>query len=308
MKKVTLLAAAVASVIVSSAAVAGDNSMYGEVRLRAVSQDTLSMSSGKLVIGWKGEEDLGNGMTGFYKLELEHDNAQEEQTGFHNDHSFIGLKGDFGTALIGNFSDFAGWACGATDIFQNHSGEACGVGATNSRLGNSIAYVGGTGAFSIGLGARLNKASGAVLPTTTIDTNGDTVTLDPGSAAVEDSMDTVIAAKFSADAFSVGVQITDADADADPMTVIGGSYKLGDMTLGFTLGDNGTDTGTAIALAMPMAAGTLKVGMDQGDAIADDATKIQYQQSMGKTMYVGVEATAFEFADTYLAGYIGMKF
>ncbi|MBT3723079.1 MAG: hypothetical protein HOG41_06820, partial [Gammaproteobacteria bacterium] len=119
---------------------------------------------------------------------------------------------------------------------------------------------------------------------------------------------TVIAAKFSADAFSVGVQITDADALADPMTVIGGSYKLGDMTLGFTLGDNGTDTGTAIALAMPMAAGTLKVGMDQGDAIADDATKIQYQQSMGKTMYVGVEATAFEFADTYLAGYIGMKF
>ncbi len=293
MKKVTLLAAAVASAIVSSAALA-DNTMYGHMRLRVQSADHLTMQSGKLVIGFKGSEDLGNGLTSLYQLELEHDNAQSEKSGagaeWHNDKSYVGLKGDFGTALIGNFGDFAGWACGATDIFQINSGATCGVGATNGSLGNSVAYIGGAGDLSYGVGLRLNDGTRAPF--------------------TDDTMDTVLAVKYAADAFSVGAQLTDAEDLADPIMVIGGSYKLGEMTIGFTLGDNGNDAATAIALAMPLGGGTFKIGLDTGeDAGVADTTNVMWQKSMSKSTYTGVQFSDVDGAtDSQIIGYIGVKF
>jgi len=282
MKKTMLLAAAVATAVTSGIAVA-DSTLYGHIRLRVVNTDELRMSSGKLIIGFKGENDLGNGMSSFYKLELEHDNAQAEDLTrtWSNDHSYVGLKGDFGKFLMGNFSDFASWACSGTDIFQLNSGKVCSSGATNSRLGKSIAYAGGSGGAHFGVGVRLN---------------------DDGTN------DHVLAGKYAADAFSVGLQITDGDSLVDPITVVGGTYKLGSVTIGLTIGDDGTNTNTAIAFAVPVAGGTFKVGADTGDGVAD-TTNVMWQKSLSKTTYTGFQYSSVDgVADDAVAAYLGVKF
>ncbi len=276
MKKTSLIAAAIAATIAGSAF--ADTSMYGKMQIRMNSQEQLGQESGKLILGFKGEEDMGNGMTAFMKLELEHDGAEAEQVsnGWKNDHSFIGLKGDFGTVLFGNFSDFASWACGATDIFQKNTGKACSVGATNSRLSKSIAYQGGADAISYGIGARFN-----------------------GSQTVEDDdgMDTVLAVKYNADAFQVAFQLTSPD-EGDAIHVIGGYYMMGDMKLGANMGNDSNETAIGVALTMPMAGGSLKVGMDTGeDAGVADTTNVQFDKKLSKAVGVGTQYSSVDGVD-----------
>ncbi len=294
MKKTSLLLAGAISAIISGAAVA-DNTLYGHIRLRMHNTDEMRMDSGKLVVGFKGENDLGNGLTSLYKLELEHDNADREETGWSNDFSYVGLKGDFGTFLMGNFSDLAGWACGATDIFQVNSGRACSAGAVNGRLGDSMAYVGGSGGLNFGVGARFNDAN------------------NTGGNGVAGDMDTILAAKYSGDAFSVGAQITDGDSLADAIFVLGGSYSMGAATIGLTLADNGNDNAYALAVAFEVAEGsTVKLGFDSGDAIAGgngDTVNLQFDKNLSKTTYVGAQfSDADDQADSHFLAYLGVKF
>jgi len=289
MKTSTILAAAIAATIAGSAF--ADTSMYGKIQLRMNSQEQLGQESGKLILGFKAEEDMGNGMTAFMKLELEHDgaNAESQAKVWSNDHSFIGLKGDFGKALFGNFSDFTSWACGATDIFQKNTGDNCSIGATqNGRLGNAIAYVGGADALSYGIGARFN-----------------------GSQAVanDDGTDTVVAVKYAADNFSVGFQLTSPDV-GDAAHVIGGHYMMGEIKLGVSMGNDGNDTATAVAIAMPMAGGSLKVGMHMGeDAGVADTTNLQFDKKLSKAVGVGAQFSSVDgAADDTINGYIHYSF
>lgn len=301
MKKSAILAAAVAIATTGSAMAAShaSNSMYGNIRLGLMSADQISVYSGKFVLGYKGGYDLGNGLKASYGIELENDSAQAESNKvWTNDQSWISLSGDFGSAWIGTFGDFAGFACGDTDIFQQRSGNVCGVGAANGNLGNAIAYSGGAGAVEFGVGVRFN-----------------------GSQTVknDDTTDTVIAAKFDGGDFYVGGQITNLDTTPSAsIMVLGGGVSLGEGTLGVTYADNDAATNSdaiAIAYSMPMADGTLKVGLDTGDALkvgtdSGDIINVQYDTSLSKMVYAGAQFSTQDItaSDDIIVGYIGVKF
>jgi predicted porin len=307
MKKL-VIASAVASVLATGAAVA-DTTMGGNIRILLQNQGEMAVNSNKLTFDVKASEDLGNGMTAIARLELENDRTDNETTGWSNDLSYVGLKGDFGTVVAGVHDDAAGFACGATDIFTSNSGNACGVGSTNGPLDNAVVYVGGFDAVTLVVGLTFDGdlASGEF-------TDGGAAGAQPAGGNHQ-----LVAVNFDGGAFSVGGQITmpDDEVTDDSWTVIGGTVKLGEGTLGLTFADSGADdmnTAVAVAFAMPMAGGTAKIGIDQGEALEDadgndSILNVEYDASLGKSAYWGVQFSDDDRQeDSLIQGIFGYKF
>ena len=293
--KKTLIVSAVAMAI-SGNAIAAE--MYGNIRLGLRTSDytpgtdELDVVSGKLVLGSKGSSDLGNGLTASYGIELEHDQADE--TGgvgvVDFDKSWVALSGGFGKVQAGRFGDLAGYTCGGTDLLTHGTAEACSLGH-NTEFNNAIGYMGGAGAFEFGV----------------------ILTFD-GTADDQDSM---IGAKFSGDNFSVGFTSFDDNAafpgPALTKTQIGGTYQLGDIGLGITIGDDDSATdsgGTDLGLYMPLAGGNLAVVLSTLDAVDSDSFDIEYSRSLGGGAYTGVEFNSIDapLAEDRLTAYLGMNF
>ncbi len=313
MKK-TIIATAVGSVLASGMAIAdghGGPGTYGNIRLGLQSADELGVVSGKLVFGFKGMEDLGNGMELGYGIEWEHDNAQQEiatvlapvttatvtTTGLSNDKSWVSLGGGFGKVIIGEHSDMAGWACGATDILYYGTAEACSLGQ-NTSPSNAIQYRGGAGAISFGFAMTFNGSG------------------DSGS---------LIGLEFAGDGFAVGMQATQnsdgvADVSGDGDMQIGGHYMLGDITLGATFtqdsDDQSDESGLDLSVQLPVGAGSLAVVISQtDDALGYDSTDVLYSQGVGKNGYAGIEFNDAEgqygfndVEDSRITAFIGTTF
>ncbi len=65
------------------------------------STDTMVRDYGSR-IGFKGQEDLGNGLKTIWQVEQTVSLAGNTSTGWSNRETFLGLKGDFGTVRVGN--------------------------------------------------------------------------------------------------------------------------------------------------------------------------------------------------------------
>jgi len=306
MKKTAILATAVATALMAGAA-AAESSVYGNIRLNVQSQDQLAMESGKLIVGFKGSEDLGNGMAAIYHIEMEHDRADNETAGqtWSNDLSFVGLKGDFGQVTLGVQDDAAGFACGATDIFISYTGEVCGAAASNGPLDNAIVYANTFGDLTFVGGITLDGDLTATSPSIASDGSNPA----PGNH-------TVVALNYAAGDLQLGFQLTspDSDLNIDDWMVVGGSYTMDQFTFGFTLADDGNETGTELAVAVGLGGGTVKVGLSQGeDIIGEDIVNVQYDYNLSKKVYTGVQYSSVDKAvgsdpDDLIQAWLGMKF
>ena len=296
MKK-TLLVAAVATAM-SGAASAAD--IYGNIRLGLQQTETageLDTSSGKLVLGAKGSEDLGNGMALRYGLELENDSADTEKSGWSNDKSYVGLGGGFGEIILGEFGDFAGWACGGTDILIHGTDEACDS-VHNTSPSNAIQYRGGNDSFNFGV-AMINDNSG--------------------------EMSSLAGVQFATDNFSVGAQMASSgDApgglasggvpQGETGTLIGGTFTLGEIILGVVVADSGEDDDEAAAsfgVQIPLGGGTVAAVVTSGDNADDsqESVDLLYSAGLGEAGYWGVEInTVDSWDDDRVTGFIGTTF
>ena len=132
MFKKTLIAAAVAT-LASSVAMA-DVSVSGRVEQGFSDEDAGTT-------GWAGftdnqininaSEDLGNGMTAFAKIGIKQANTQLDEK--------VGIKGSFGTIVLGRMEDFSEGVVAATQsTMGTNEGE---LGAQHDRTSNGMAYV-----------------------------------------------------------------------------------------------------------------------------------------------------------------------
>ena len=149
MKK-SLIALAIASAVSAPAFAATSNvDVYGKINMtlgwfadqpKAISDVQVSSIASR--IGFKGNEDLGGGMAAIWQIESVVN--LDEQTGtFASRNSFVGLKGGFGTALIGNYDTPLKLVGRAVDLFADTFGDSrnvLGVG-TDIRVKNVVAYV-----------------------------------------------------------------------------------------------------------------------------------------------------------------------
>ena len=100
--------------------------------------------------GARGETDLGNGLTGFGRYEWDVD--------FNNDigeddisvrHRYVGLKGDFGSVLVGQtYHTFYNFVVGPNDNPWWHSGYS--MVNYRGRTDDGVTYAGSAGDFSFG--------------------------------------------------------------------------------------------------------------------------------------------------------------
>ncbi|AXT45588.1 porin [Chromobacterium rhizoryzae] len=122
-------------------------------------------------IGFKGKEDLGNGLKAIWQVETGFGIDGQTRTGsgsgtFANRNSFIGLQSDLGTLRLGNVSNFMDSDMGIVDSWE-YRNDALGLGIftrDGNRLKNSVRYdLPSIAGFSAALqyGTKENKAGTA---------------------------------------------------------------------------------------------------------------------------------------------------
>lgn len=121
---------------------------HGENDFRGVGSGALSGSR----VGFRGTEDLGNGLKAVFVLEqgFTIDNGEEMGSGYQRQ-AFVGLSGAFGTVALGrqyapgyffNYDGFSGGALGPQSILSNGAGLTI-TPNSGARWNNSVTY-GGT--------------------------------------------------------------------------------------------------------------------------------------------------------------------
>jgi len=170
--KTSAIALAVAGTVAAPMVAQADGSVYASARVGIVKTDSDAAASGTIGgpstitvtstgadsdqwqvkslasrFGAKGETDLGNGMTGFGRYEWDVDLESGESIKIR--HRYVGLKGDFGSVLLGQtYHTFYNFVVGPTDIPWWGSGYS--MVAYVGRTGEAVTYAGGTGAINFG--------------------------------------------------------------------------------------------------------------------------------------------------------------
>jgi predicted porin len=242
MMKKSILAIAVASLAVSTAAMA-ESTVYGNVHLSinqfdkddgtgAGTNGNLDMTSNTSSIGVKGSEDLGDGMKAIYQLEFQVDVGDSGNLTTRD--QFVGLKGGFGTVKFGTMSSNYKQTGAKVDALYRTPAEGRGFIATQSsalhggtginrgRETNTVQYVSpkfsgielvanttvsGAEDETNGVGVRWSTKAFLVY----VDwIDGQTGTAIPGTGATTEAA-TKIGGKWTGDAFFVGAQYEDAE-------------------------------------------------------------------------------------------------
>ena len=129
MKK-TLIAVALATLSATSMA---DVILYGQIKggvevskIKDVDGTRTQIVDYGSRIGFKGHEDLGNGLQAIWQLEQKV-NIGGVSTGFGTRDSFIGLKGNFGQVTVGHQHNAIGYTNDKLDIWE-YNNEFAGLG------------------------------------------------------------------------------------------------------------------------------------------------------------------------------------
>ncbi len=290
MKK-TLIASAVAAAALSTSAFAMDpatdlaerlDSMptfYGNVQLAyANKEDGAGNTTNNVVdngstFGITHEHAISEGTTGFLKAEFEFD-ADEASTGIdESDEIYIGVKGDFGSAQIGNDDTVYEWV-DMVDTYE-FTGIDGGELAADKEAEN-FQYV------------SPEIADGLVV--------GVTLPLESDS-----NFAGALAAKYSADnlevAFAYSMGREEAGVDAEDTIGLAGSYSMDDLTL---IGQYETMTDTADFIGLQgmyaMGANSFALGygmtsFDPSGAEDQSSITVQALHNVSDNMYVYLEYT-----------------
>ena len=293
------------------------------------SNDFAAVNSGGLSgsrIGFRGTEDLGNGLKGVFTVEQGFNIDNGSGLGDPSRQAFVGLSGGFGTVSVGRqyapgydfqYDAFASSAIlSAQSILSNYGDVATIDASGGSRWDNSVAY---NGSFS-GLKVRAIYAMGANEDTY------DEVTLDGNSIGLDKNMD-----PSDDDRFGLGLEYANGPLKVgavyhylkDPASVstvsddqqewlVGGSYNFGVLTLAASYQEvdsaynlKGIDADVwQIGVVVPVgAAGNVHVGYGELDIDANTLGEtfsgkaktysIAYTHALSKrtTAYVGYNRT-----------------
>jgi len=243
--------------------------------------------NGGSAIGFKGSEDIGNGMKAYFQQEIglntDQNGGPTDAQGFENRNSFVGLSGGFGDVKIGKMYNFAFYNIISNDPF-GFSGTGgyihnSGAGGIN-RTSNMIAYTVPT--IAAGVGIQIGKSMGE-----TPSVNGSAKTGDATSYSLT----------YAAGALYAGVTgetVTGATAAAPTTAKTKHSsttitYDLGMVKVGY--GAAKTTAGTdfikagAFSVTVPLGAVTLAYTNGDGKVKSGTAAEVKTKYSQLGGMY-----------------------
>jgi predicted porin len=148
MKKI--LAVAIASAFAAPAFAATANvDVYGKLHAsvnfyndQPAAINDMGISSNASRIGFKGTEDLGGGLSGIWQIESGL-NMDEQNGSLATRNSFVGLKGGFGTVLLGNHDTPLKLVGRKVDLFGDTQADSRNVmgGGSDTRAQNVAVYM-----------------------------------------------------------------------------------------------------------------------------------------------------------------------
>ena len=312
-----LLAIGIAAALAAPFAAQAGVEVYGEARVsvdyvnnNAVSpnEDTkVGLSSNTSYIGFRGDEDLGNGLSALWQFEqgVQFDSAGAGNNGFGttnvDSQTFVALAGGFGTVLAGKLNTPYQSSTQSMDIFANTVADYNAIMGMNHDLlvNNTLAYVtpdlnGFTGAVAYILS---NAVGSDNLPQTSITTDQDAYSL---SGNYMNGPLSVVAAYESLNKLGSGAGAAGAkDATA---WKLGGTYTIMDATTLGLIYEN-TDLGGTVAdqnayyldVAHKMGDTTLKLAY----AKIDDCGGTNCNNTGGSQVSVGVSQALSKNTEVY---------
>jgi len=309
MKK-TLIAMGVAAAVVAPIASA-DTSVSGKVEQTMTWTDSTTGATDELTGGtdallvFKGSEDLGNGMSAFADIRVDHDGALGALATFDTK---VGISGGFGTVVMGRMEDFTESKVNAmVDVLGGSSIEVDGEVA--GRQDDGIAYV-----------------SPEIVPGLTVGVAAFYHDDNTAGEDIEDLDATDIALMYSNGPLAINVaqeEIKDpTGGDDQEATSVGVGYTIGDLKLAgvYQSIDNlshtaANDQDNMMAAAVyTMGANSIAVGWNEDEqttGATDNSTsafEIRHNFSSRTRAYVGLTsddfATPADETDTF---YIGME-
>jgi predicted porin len=280
MKK-TIVAAAIAAAVAAPAAFA-DVSISGQINMEWYKTNSGDLSGQRNSdLSFKASEDLGNGMKAFAQFDMTADsNDNVDASNLVQDAATnkIGLSGDFGTVEMGRMETFieshvaAMAANDASDLLTNEVSAAHGAHGENT------------------------------LQYTSPSINGMKVAISAIGDSAGDNLDTTqIGVEYSNGPLLVRAATSD-DNGADE-TVIGASYKVGDLTVAIVNSDN-TIEETWFGASYTMGANTIAVSTTNSDTAANEDTIVSLKHALSKNtaVYLVRENDGAANSDTTLVG------
>jgi predicted porin len=154
-----IIAAAIAASFVAAPVMADNVTVYGKIKQgldyvdvnNTAATDMWMLNDHTSRLGFKGSEDLGNGLKAIFQVETSLDPSTASGVA-ENRNTFVGLSGDFGTVLVGRHDAPHNLAWASTDIFADtvaDSNRSGGVGGDGTGLGGGLQWnrVNGTIAY-----------------------------------------------------------------------------------------------------------------------------------------------------------------
>lgn len=247
MFKKLALVAAMAAGFASAAQAQSNITIYGRVnttveRIDVDGENSTVVNNNASRIGFKGTEDIGNGLKAHFVIEHGFDSSTGEQTvnnisgGFWGREATVGLTGNFGTVRLGNMPSSEAYLATADYVsMHNHDTGtsadalyALGFALATGKMVNAIAYT-----SPVINGFRFDAQ---------VTEDGDVINVPTvGNTAL--ARRTVLAANYDAGPLHLGAGYEAFD-DAKSFT-IRGLYEMGAITFGGYIEKNSGDLGGA---------------------------------------------------------------
>jgi len=308
MKK-RFLAIAIASGLASPLAANADATVYGTVDMidycssaatcaGTSNVDNWQVNSHASRLGFKGEEDLGNGLSATYKLEYEvnpdgaaTDNATgtDSSAGLKRRNQYLGLKGGFGEIRVGRHDTPLKMAQGKFDQFNDTDADIKGrmkISQGENRVDNVIAYLGKSGDLKYGIALIPGEGDGTTAGDGPADAYSAAIMYTAGPAFVSLAMDQADDTAFNGTTNAI-----------DSLIRLIGTYNMGKMQFGLLFEQSTTDSGNAekdvMGLSFGMGMGMNKVkfqymsgDVDQGNETTQATVGYDIGLSKRTTAYV----------------------
>jgi predicted porin len=274
--KRSLIALAVAGAFAAPAAMADTSNVniYGTVdmtfgQISATGKDSaLEVASNVTKLGFKGSQDVGQGLSVVWQIEqqIDIDNSTSTTanspggTGhntFAGRDSWAGLKSDYGIVLLGRHDTPYKMVTSHFDAFHDELADSRAImglrGAHDARLSNVIAYVSPTfsgftvvGAYVDGAEMPVNDTVTSPSKATVYSLNGtySNGPLDVGVAYQSVTIGTAGTGTFGAGATEISALNALASGDSTKAEEVGASYKFDDIATVMATYEKITSSGT----------------------------------------------------------------
>jgi len=235
--------------------------------------DKVGLKNDTSRIGFKGSEDLGNGLSAIYHYEMGYNADNKTGHDLQTRIGMVGLKGSFGKVIMGNL-----WiptyllVDGKYDSF-NHFGSKGSIGF---RAGDAIAYV--------------NKFGSVTVAAAIVASDADTADLVDA---------TNIAVSFPAGPLTVGVGSHSVAATSTSGTTVTVAYKGNGFgaTFGYTdKSDLAGDKITTLMVTAKVGSGKVLVRSQSLDAAGLTGVTLGYHMNLSKRTQVYIENASADVA------------